>query len=135
MLVYEWEPILVIDYKKHGDSIIERLLEITEKVPQLRKAARKVIWKSQAKLDRKFQEMKIQKFQKGDLVWYFDKPAAMWHDTKFQPKWKGPYQISAVFDKRAYRLILDEKELRSTVNGNLLKPYHDKSIWELIIIV
>ncbi len=114
---------------------MERLLEITEKVPQLREAARRAIWKSQVELDKKFEGMKTQEFQKGDLVWYFDKPAVMRYDTKFQPKWKGPYQISAVLDKRAYRLTLDGKELRSTVNGNLLKSYHDRSTWELIVIV
>ena len=59
----------------------------------------------------------------------------MRHDTKFQPKWKEPYQISAVLDKGAYRLTLDGKELKLTVNGNLLKPYHDRSTWEPIIIV
>ncbi len=114
---------------------MKRLLEITEKVSQLREAARRAIQKSQVKLDRKFEGMKTQEFQKEDLVWYFDKLAAMWHDTKFQPKWKGSYQISAVLDKDAYRLTLDRKELKSTVNSNLLKPYHDRSTWELIIIV
>ncbi len=114
---------------------MERLLEITEKVSQIREAARRAIRKSQVKLDRKFAGMKTQEFQKGDLVWYFDKPATMRHDTKFQPKWKGSYQISAILDKGAYRLSLNEKELRSTVNGNLLKSYHDRSMWELIIIV
>ncbi len=135
MLVYEREPTLVMDYRKHGGSIIERLLEVTEKVSQLRESARRAIRKSQAELDRKFEGMKIQEFQKGDLVWYFDKPAAMRHDTKFQPKWKGPYQISAVLDKGAYRLTLDGKELKLTVNGNLLKLYHNRSIWELIVIM
>ena len=79
--------------------------------------------------------MKTQEFQKGELVWYFDKPAVMRHDTKFQPKWKGPYQISAVLDKGAYRLTIDGKELKSIVNGNLLKPYYDRNTWELIVIV
>ncbi len=65
---------------------MERLLEITEKVSQLREAARRAIRKSQAELNRKFEEMKIQEFQKGDLVWYFDKSAIMRHDTKFQLK-------------------------------------------------
>src|SRR6266542_6905281 len=134
MLVYKREPTLVMDYGKHGDSIMERLLEIMEKVTQLREAARRAIRKSQAELERKFEGMKIQEFQKEDLVWYFDKLAAMRHDTKFQLKWKGSYQISAVLDKGAYRLTLDRKELRSTVNGNLLKPYHDRSTWKLIII-
>ena len=83
ILVYEREPILVMDYKKHGSSIMKRLLKITEKVPQLREVARRAIWKSQAELDRKFKGIKIQEFQKEDLIWYFDKPAAIWHDTKF----------------------------------------------------
>ena len=43
MLVYRRESTLVIDYGKHGGSIMERLLEIIEKVPQLREAARRVI--------------------------------------------------------------------------------------------
>src|SRR6266498_675619 len=86
MLVYGQEPTLVMDYRKHGGSIMERLLKITEKVLQLREAARKAIQKSQAELDRKFEGMKIQEFQKEDLIWYFDKPAAMRHDIKFQPK-------------------------------------------------
>ncbi len=47
-----------MDYGKHGGSIMKRLLEITEKVPQLRKAARRAIRKSQAELDRKFEKMK-----------------------------------------------------------------------------
>ncbi len=91
MLVYGREPTLVMDYGKHGGFIMERLLEITEKVPQIKEAARRAIRKSQAKLDRKFEGMKTQEFQKGDLVWYFNKPAIMRHDIKFQLKWKGSY--------------------------------------------
>ena len=62
MLVYEKELTLVMDYSKNGSSIMERLLEITERVLQLREVARRVIQKSQAELDRKFERMKIQKF-------------------------------------------------------------------------
>ncbi len=58
MLVYGRKPILVMDCGKHGDFIMERLLKITEKVPQLREAARRAIQKSQAELDRKFEGMK-----------------------------------------------------------------------------
>ncbi len=43
ILVYGREPILAMDYRKYGDSIMERLLEITEKVSQLREAARRAI--------------------------------------------------------------------------------------------
>ena len=77
MLVYEQKSILVMNYGRYESSIIKRLLEITKKVPQLRKAARRVIRKSQAKLDRKFKGMKVQEFQKGELVQYFDKLTVM----------------------------------------------------------
>src|SRR6266508_3024986 len=83
ILVYGKEPTLVMDYGPHGGSIIERLLEITEKMPQLREAARRTIQKAQAELDRKFEGKPQRSFQKGELVWYFDKAAAMRHDTKF----------------------------------------------------
>src|SRR6266540_691656 len=43
MLVYGRELTLVMNYRKYGGSIMERLLEITEKVPQLREAARRAI--------------------------------------------------------------------------------------------
>ncbi len=62
MLVYGRKPTLVMDYGKHEGSIIERLLEITEKVSQLREVAKRAIWKSQAKLDRKFKGIKTQVF-------------------------------------------------------------------------
>ena len=68
MLVYKRELTLVMNYKKHKGFIMKRLLEITEKVSQLREAARRAIRKSQAELNRKFQGMKTQEFQKGDLV-------------------------------------------------------------------
>ncbi len=68
MLVYRRESTLVMDYRKHGSSIMERLLEIIEKISQLREATRRAIQKSQAELDRKFEEIKIQIFQKKDLV-------------------------------------------------------------------
>ena len=77
MLVYEQELTLVMDYGKYEGFIIERLLKITEKVPQLRETAKRAIRKSQAELDKKFQGIKTQEFQKRNLVWYFDKLAAM----------------------------------------------------------
>ena len=37
------------------------------------------------------------------------------------------------FDKEAYQLSLDEKELKSIINSNLLKLCHDKIEYEKII--
>ncbi len=43
MLVYEKKLTLIMDYKKNGGFIMKRLLEIMEKVLQLKKATRRVI--------------------------------------------------------------------------------------------
>jgi len=45
-LVYGRESTLVMDYESHGGSIIERLLEIMDKVLQLREMARRTIYKA-----------------------------------------------------------------------------------------
>jgi len=82
-LVYERESILVIDYGLYEDSIIERLVEITDKIPQLREIARRTICKVQAELDRKFKGKSQRNFQKVELVWYYDKSATMRYDIKF----------------------------------------------------
>jgi len=78
---------------------------------------------------------KGRQFQKGDLVWYYDKAKAMRHDTKLEPKWKGPYEVVAVLNKGAYKLSIDGKQLNTTVNGNLLKPYYGRSHWEPVVVI
>ena len=50
-------------------------------------------------------------------------------------KWKGPYQIIKVLDKRAYKISIDGRELSKTVNENLLKRYHERSHYEPVIII
>ena len=102
-------------------------MEITDKIPQLREMARRSIKEIQDKLNQKFGEQKERRFQKGELVWYFDKAKAACHDTKLEPKWKGPYQIISVLPRGAYRLAIDGKQIGNTVNGNYLKPYHSRS--------
>src|SRR5687767_3298835 len=134
MLVYGREPTMVMD-ETRSYSMIERLLQITEKVPQLREAARRAIKKSQDDLEKKFQNKREVIFQKGQLVWYYDKAKAMRHDTKLQPKWRGPYQIIEVLPQGAYKLSIDGVQLGTTVNGNWLKPYYGRSNWKPMIII
>ncbi len=43
MLVYKRELTLIMDYGKHEDSIIKRLLKIIKKVSQLREIAKRAI--------------------------------------------------------------------------------------------
>ncbi len=54
-LVYRRESSLVMNYGLYEGIIIERLLEITDKVSQLREIVRRTIRKTQTELDRKFE--------------------------------------------------------------------------------
>ncbi len=45
MLVYRRKLTLIMDYKKHEGFIMKKLLKITEKILQLKEAARRVIQK------------------------------------------------------------------------------------------
>ncbi len=40
-----------------------------------------------------------------------------------------------MFDKDAYKLILNNNLIRDTVNENLLKKYYIRDIWESVIII
>ena len=114
---------------------MDRLIEIVEKVPRLRNDVKETIQEAQKKLEDSFGVQKSTQFAKGELVWYYDKAKAVRHDTKLENKWKGPYEISQVLDKGAYKLKIDGKELKTTVNGNLLKKYHSRSNWEPIVMI
>ena len=63
-LVYEKNPVLAMDSLSKGQELIERLLEITDKVSQLRTNTRRAIKKAQAKLEETFNKKEV-KFQKG----------------------------------------------------------------------
>src|SRR5688572_23957807 len=106
-LVFGKDPQLAMDNANKSQTLIERLLTITDKVSQLREISHRTIKEIQNKLDEKFGEQKERRFQKGELVWYFDKAKAARHDTKLEPKWKGPYQITSALDKGAYKISLD----------------------------
>src|SRR6266496_850088 len=133
-LVYRKNPVLAMDSPSKGQELIERLLEITDKVPQLQTNARRAIKKVQTKLEEIFNKKEV-KFQKGDLVLYFDKVLAARHDVKFVNKWKGPYEISHVLDKGVYKLTIDGNPIKETVNGNLLKKYYTRDTWEPVIVI
>ena len=115
-------------------TYMKRIIKIMEGVSQLRTNAKKAIRKAQQKIEEKFQN-KGTKFRKGKLVLYFKKAETLCYDIKLEPKWKGPYQITQVLDKGAYKIALDRKELPKTVNGNLLKKYYRRSHYESVIII
>ena len=134
-LVYGMEP-KVIENPEVGIEISERLLEITNRVPQLRASARKAIKEAQDKINLAFGEKeRLPKFKIGDLVLVYDKAKAAQHHRKLENKWKGPYEITAVLGKGAYRVMIDGKQLNTTYNEDLLKLFHSRTRWEPQIVV
>ncbi len=75
------------------------------------------------------------KFQKGDLVLYFDKALTARHDVKFVNKWKEPYEISHVLNKSTYKLIINSNLIKGTINENLLKKYYTRDTWKPVIVI
>ena len=75
-----------MDIHQGNNTVIDRLLELTDKVPQLRESARRAIRLAQQQLDEKFAEHLKKEFKEGDLVLYYDKAKAMQHHTKLEPK-------------------------------------------------
>ena len=67
-VVYGKEPQLAVDKPSKGQSYIERLLDIIERVPQLRNEAKKSIKEAQEKLEKAFGNHQATQFQKGELV-------------------------------------------------------------------
>ncbi len=86
------------------------------------------------KLEETFKGKEV-KFQKSDLVLYFDKVLAVRYDVNFVNKWKGLYKVSHMLDKGAYKLTIDSNLIKGTVNGNLLKKYYIRDTWESVIII
>ena len=115
-------------------TYMKRMIDIIKEVSQLKTNAKRVIKKAQRKIKEKFQNEET-KFRKEELILYFKKAEALRHNTKLESKWKGPYQITQVLDKGAYKIALDGKELPKTVNGNLLKKYYNRSHYEPIILI
>ena len=90
-LVYGKDVTMPMD--DHGDmTYMDKMIDIMEGVPQLRTNVKRAIKKAQSKIEEKFQNEET-KFRKGELVLYYKKAEALHHNTKLEPKWKGPYQI------------------------------------------
>ena len=73
-----------------GSSIVERLLEITDNISQLKVTAQRAIRKAQKQIKEKFGKYKL-KYQIGDLVLYFDIAKTSQYHTKLENRWKRPY--------------------------------------------
>jgi hypothetical protein len=134
-LVYGRSAKLPVDFSNQQNETPEdlntRVLQLIEDVPQIRIQARHQITKSQQK-QKERHDKKLKKeinFEIGDKVLYYIAAQATSHTGKLNPKWKGPYYIHQILLNGSYKLrTIDGLVLRTPVNGNLLKIYHENII-------
>jgi hypothetical protein len=129
------EPTLFADQPKEEIDLIDRMIDLIDDVPHLRHTAKDRVTHAQAKLAQSYQVRRPYQFQIGEKVLYYDKARAAQHHMKLAPKWKGPYTITAVLSKGAYRIADENGDLRASVNGDLLKKYYSRESWEPIVLV
>ena len=104
--------------EEHDDNqlIFKRLIEMIDKVSQLRQSAKRAIRLSQQKIAKPFEDH--EKFKIGETVLWWDKQREMSHSSKLEPKWKGPYEIVEVLPKGVYKLSYQGRTLKASVNGS-----------------
>src|SRR6266508_3023543 len=132
LLTFGREAVLPIDETKPL-TIHECMMSIVEEIPHIREEARLMIQKAQ---DRMMQQTpgKERRFIVGEEVLCRDSAKESWYSGKLEPKWKGPYQIAAVFLNGFYKIAEQGGVLRTPVNGDRLKPYNHRSLEPIIII-
>ncbi|CAB4441357.1 unnamed protein product [Rhizophagus irregularis] len=117
-------------------TITQRINSLMENLPNIRNQAKGNIEKSQEKQkkyhDKKYKTKK--NFQIGDKVLYYDAAKEKQWSGKLEEKWKGPYYIHEIISKGSYKIKTMERRIQKTsVNGELLKEYSDRSNFEVII--
>jgi predicted transcriptional regulator len=127
-LVYERKAILLMDREVKGISVIKRIEQLIERLPQIRWQAREEIKETKHKI-------KLE-FEIGDKVLYYNAAKEKQWSGKLEEKWKGPYYIHSVIVNGSYKLKeLDGKILKTPVNGELLKKYYDRKEFESFVVI
>jgi hypothetical protein len=86
----------------------------------------------QARMSRAFDKrVKRRSFKEGDLVLMVIRPMNITHrmQSKFEPKWGGPYIVKDVYSSGTYRIISpDDEYCPPPINGKLSATMHRKNI-------
>ena len=101
----------------------------------MRQQALQRVTRAQTKLAQAYRIKHPYQFQIGEKVLYFDKARAGQHHMKLAPKWKGPYIVTEILPKGAYRIANENGNLPTSVNGDLLKKYYSRESWEPVVVV
>jgi hypothetical protein len=113
-------------------SRISQVIDILE--PTLELAKRNIARSQQDQRERNQASKSAIQFEEGDLVLKFKH--AKEKESKFQPKWVGPYTVHKVFRNGAYKLrSMDGQILKSSTNGNDLRKYNIRELPEPVVVI
>ncbi|OMH80461.1 Retrovirus-related Pol polyprotein from transposon [Zancudomyces culisetae] len=115
-----WNP--VVTQEDEVEAILERLKYVKEELPIIRaQAYQNIIINKRYEKQRYDKSVHFHKYKVGDKV--LKVVAAP--QSKFDERWEGPYNVVRVLDKGTY-IIMDAEGNKDQVNGDRLKPYHDR---------
>ena len=135
-LIYGRQMKTLLNLEDKEIRMSDRIVELIEKLPQIRNQAKENIGNSQEKqkLYHDKKNKRKQNFQIGNKVLYYDAAKEKQWSGKLEEKWKGPYYIHEIVHKGSYKIkTMEGKILTTPVNGELLKEYIDRTNFEVIV--
>lgn len=120
------------DQQEENVTIIDQIAAHMDVLPIKREQARmKIQTEQQKQRDRHDKNLpKKDSFDIGNKVLYYRAGLDKQWSGKLEPKWKGPYQITANLGHGAYRIAeLNGKEFVTPVNQKYLKLYKERTSW------
>ena len=132
-LVYGRTANLPIDSQSQPEElqpINNRLQNLIENVPQIRIQAQQKIKEMQQKQKKRHDQKlkKVVQYNIGEKVLKYRANKEKQWSGKLEPKWLGPYYIHNILINGSYKLrTMEGQVLVTPINGNLLKPYWDRS--------
>jgi hypothetical protein len=116
-------------------TLLDRLIDIVDKVSQICQSAKDALLMNQRKIAKAFEHDTKNLFEVNDLVLLYDKAKDTSHSNKLADKWKGPYRITKVLPKGAYRIADNNRPIKNPFNSNLMKLYKGRLNWQPIVLV
>jgi hypothetical protein len=116
----------------------ERLQYLIEGLPEERNQVKENILEAQKK-QKEYHDKKGKRkseFEIGDKVLLYNAAKEKQWSGKLEDKWKGPYYIYQKMFNGAYKLKdLKGKILKTPTNGELLKEYYGRELYEPMVVI
>jgi len=144
-LVYSQQAITPLDllldqYKQitqeiDEEAILSRISQVIDILePTLELAKRNIARSQQDQRERNQASSTAVQFIEEDLVLKFKHTKEK--ESKFQPKWVGPYTVYKVYRNGVYKLrSIDGQILKSSTNGNDFQKYNIRELPEPVVVI